>query len=191
MSHTGLHGRRVAAPGRLRGDFGRAQGISIGGRSCKGRQPFHLGRALAKALGRQPGGSGQSNCFIEIRTPAWSLDVVDTTGAGDAFIGGLAYGILKGFPLKRMFATACQRDFSRTLNGVPNISAKSYFRTRNIQQVQHTVLGHRRGVDAMILVPGSASHHHSGSLLFVTLRCQITINNNQLATDNVTGIQET
>ena len=40
--------------------------------------------------------------------PAFTVDVVDTTGAGDVFHGGYIYGLLKGWPLERTvrFATA-------------------------------------------------------------------------------------
>lgn len=46
----------------------------------------------------------------EVRVPAFRLrdeDVVDTTGAGDAFIGGLAYGIVHDMPLERILKIAC------------------------------------------------------------------------------------
>jgi len=41
--------------------------------------------------------------------PAFSVNVVDSTGAGDAFMGGLSYGLLQGWDLRRvaLFANAC------------------------------------------------------------------------------------
>jgi sugar/nucleoside kinase (ribokinase family) len=44
-----------------------------------------------------------------IVVPAFTVDVVDTTGAGDAFMGGLSYGLLRGWSLQRIgrFANAC------------------------------------------------------------------------------------
>ena len=44
-----------------------------------------------------------------IAIPAFAVDVVDTTGAGDAFMGGLSYGLLEGWdlPLIGRFANAC------------------------------------------------------------------------------------
>lgn len=41
--------------------------------------------------------------------PGFSVDVVDSTGAGDAFHGGFVYGLLKGYSLKETarFANAC------------------------------------------------------------------------------------
>jgi sugar/nucleoside kinase (ribokinase family) len=41
--------------------------------------------------------------------PAFKVDVVDSTGAGDAFMGGLSYGLLQGWdpPRVALFANAC------------------------------------------------------------------------------------
>lgn len=41
--------------------------------------------------------------------PGFKVDVVDTTGAGDAFHGGFVYGMLQGLPLHEIgrFANAC------------------------------------------------------------------------------------
>ncbi|KAI0565129.1 Carbohydrate kinase PfkB [Gracilaria domingensis] len=42
-----------------------------------------------------------------LECPAWPVDnIVDTTGAGDAFIGGVAYGIVTGMELERMLSLA-------------------------------------------------------------------------------------
>lgn len=57
---------------------------------------------------------GAEGCLIATRkdrvnVPAFKVDVVDTTGAGDAFMGGLSYGLLQGWELPRVgtFANAC------------------------------------------------------------------------------------
>jgi sugar/nucleoside kinase (ribokinase family) len=41
--------------------------------------------------------------------PAFKVDVVDSTGAGDAFMGGLSYGLLQNWDHRRvgLFANAC------------------------------------------------------------------------------------
>ena len=57
---------------------------------------------------------GAEGCLIanrkqRVHVPAFKVDVVDTTGAGDAFMGGLSYGILQGWDFERvgLFANAC------------------------------------------------------------------------------------
>lgn len=57
---------------------------------------------------------GTDGCLIasgkeKVHVPAFKVDVVDTTGAGDAFMGGLSYGLLQGWDNKRVgfFANAC------------------------------------------------------------------------------------
>jgi sugar/nucleoside kinase (ribokinase family) len=57
---------------------------------------------------------GAEGCLIASRTmraqvPAFKVDVVDTTGAGDAFMGGLSYGLLQNWDFDRIgtFANAC------------------------------------------------------------------------------------
>lgn len=57
---------------------------------------------------------GTDGCLIatkekKVHVPAFQVDVVDTTGAGDAFMGGLSYGLLQGWDIERvgLFANAC------------------------------------------------------------------------------------
>jgi sugar/nucleoside kinase (ribokinase family) len=57
---------------------------------------------------------GADGCLIasreeRVRVPAFQVKVVDTTGAGDAFMGGLSYGLLQGWDFARVgiFANAC------------------------------------------------------------------------------------
>lgn len=57
---------------------------------------------------------GAEGCMIAssekmVHVPAFAVKVVDTTGAGDAFMGGLSYGLLQGWDFQRigLFANAC------------------------------------------------------------------------------------
>ncbi|HWG57755.1 MAG TPA: carbohydrate kinase family protein [Candidatus Acidoferrales bacterium] len=57
---------------------------------------------------------GAGGCIIAsrekmTRVPAFKVDVVDTTGAGDAFMGGLSYALLQGWDFDRAgrMANAC------------------------------------------------------------------------------------
>jgi sugar/nucleoside kinase (ribokinase family) len=57
---------------------------------------------------------GTEGCLIasrekKARVPAFKVNVVDTTGAGDAFMGGLSYALLQGwdYPRVGVFANAC------------------------------------------------------------------------------------
>jgi sugar/nucleoside kinase (ribokinase family) len=57
---------------------------------------------------------GTDGCLIasskeKTHVPAFKVEVVDTTGAGDAFMGGLSYGLLQGWDNQRvgLFANAC------------------------------------------------------------------------------------
>lgn len=57
---------------------------------------------------------GEEGCFLasreeKVQVPAFRVNVVDTTGAGDAFMGGLSYGLLQGWDFQRvgLFANAC------------------------------------------------------------------------------------
>ena len=54
-----------------------------------------------------------------IRCPAYRIEVVDTTAAGDAFHAGFAYGILKGWELKKIltFSNAMGALVCRALGG--------------------------------------------------------------------------
>jgi sugar/nucleoside kinase (ribokinase family) len=57
---------------------------------------------------------GAGGCLIasrerRVHVPAFRVNVVDRTGAGDAFMGGLSYGLLEGWDFERVgrFANAC------------------------------------------------------------------------------------
>ncbi len=59
-------------------------------------------------------------CF---ETPAFPVDAVDTTGAGDVFHGGYIYGLLHGWPFERTvrFASAVAALKCRRIGGRPGI----------------------------------------------------------------------
>ena len=55
------------------------------------------------------GGSLMVNEGGAVRIPSFQVPVVDTTAAGDAFVGGLAVALLRGLPLREAvrYANAC------------------------------------------------------------------------------------
>jgi sugar/nucleoside kinase (ribokinase family) len=62
---------------------------------------------VAVTMGAQ--GSVIASAGKMAQVPAFQVDVVDSTGAGDAFMGALSYGLLQGWGLQRLglFANAC------------------------------------------------------------------------------------
>ena len=67
-----------------------------------------------------------------IRMPAFKVEAVDTTGAGDVFHAGYIFGLLQGWDLERVlrFASAlaalkCRRIGGRT--GVPGLDEVMQF----------------------------------------------------------------
>ena len=59
--------------------------------------------------------------------PAFTVDVVDTTGCGDVFHGGYIYGILQGLPIRETvrFAAACAAHKAQSPGGrigIPKLS---------------------------------------------------------------------
>ncbi|MFA5515674.1 MAG: PfkB family carbohydrate kinase [Desulfuromonadales bacterium] len=76
------------------------------------------GRAVTVTLGA--GGSHTLSADgVAFHQPAFSVDVVDTTGCGDVFHGGYIYGLLQGWPLRRTvrFAAACAALKTRAMGG--------------------------------------------------------------------------
>jgi sulfofructose kinase len=61
-------------------------------------------RVTTVTLGERGSITWQGNTII--RTPAFPVAAVDTTGAGDVFHGAYAYGILQGWPLSDILAFA-------------------------------------------------------------------------------------
>jgi len=75
-------------------------------------------RIASKLLGMGPKlvaiTMGSDGCIIATKNqtahiPSYNVSVVDTTGAGDAFMGGLSYGLLQGWDHQHVgqFANAC------------------------------------------------------------------------------------
>jgi sugar/nucleoside kinase (ribokinase family) len=73
---------------------------------------------LAVKLGPDGGLARQGDVIV--RAPALSVEVIDTTGAGDTFDAGFLYGCLKGWPLERslQLACACGSLSTRSAGGV-------------------------------------------------------------------------
>ena len=78
----------------------------------------NYGKIADKLLGLGPGlvalTEGEEGCLIasrekRVQVPGFRVNVVDTTGAGDAFMGGLSYGLLQEWDYERvgLFANAC------------------------------------------------------------------------------------
>ncbi len=74
-------------------------------------------QAVTITLG--PGGSITLAGERIFRTPAFKVDVIDTTGAGDVFHGGYIYGLLRGWDIDRtvLFASAFAALKCRALGG--------------------------------------------------------------------------
>ncbi|HDY88881.1 MAG TPA: sugar kinase [bacterium] len=76
-------------------------------------------------------------CGSEVfRTPAFKVDVVDTTGAGDVFHGGYIYGLLQKWDIKKVvrFATAFAALKCRKLGGragIPDLKEVEALIARN------------------------------------------------------------
>jgi sugar/nucleoside kinase (ribokinase family) len=76
---------------------------------------------------------GETGCYIrtrerEVQVPAFRVDVVDTTGAGDAFVAGFLAGWRMGWPLEKcgQLANACGGlcvTKIGTTDGVANLQA--------------------------------------------------------------------
>lgn len=75
---------------------------------CLTRERERLGvKVLTVTLGRQGSLTAAKEGFAHV--PAFEVDAVDTTGAGDVFHGGYVYGLLRNWGLVRTltFASAC------------------------------------------------------------------------------------
>ena len=106
--------------------------------------------ALRKLSSYGPKGSvitlGARGCVLEIDDeavliPAFSVDAVDTTGAGDVFHGAFSYGVVAGWDIKRIciFANAvaalkCTRVGGRA--GIPGYDEVIRFIKKNHPEVE-------------------------------------------------------
>ena len=100
---------------------------------------FHKGCVVAAVT------SGKEGVFAvtpngSIKTEAFKVDVVDTTGAGDVFHGAFAYGYIKGWEISRIleFASAtaaikCTKFGGRT--GIPTaVEVNQFLQIKRINQ---------------------------------------------------------
>ncbi len=78
--------------------------IKMGADGC-----YFKGRGVEPALQGHESTAGTGSGTLEFRVPAFTVDTVDATGAGDNFIAGFASEILQGSDIKKalQFASAC------------------------------------------------------------------------------------
>ena len=72
--------------------------------------------------------------------PAFTVDVVDTTGCGDVFHGGYIYGILQGLPIRETvrFAAACAAHKAQSPGGrigIPKLNEVEYILCKKIKNI--------------------------------------------------------
>jgi ribokinase len=83
----------------------------------------------------------------EFHTPAFKVDVIDTTGAGDVFHGAYLYGLLQDWDLKRItiFSSAVSAITCTVLgnrNGLPSLrEAEEFIRARHCSSTSVCVGG--------------------------------------------------
>ena len=66
-----------------------------------------LGAGAAVLTRGERGAAAEDAAGARFEVPAPPVEVVDTTGAGDAFHGGFIFGLLQGWPLERTLRFAC------------------------------------------------------------------------------------
>ncbi len=105
--------------------------LQTGLKQLKARGPA----TVAVTLGEK--GSAGLDDFGFYHVPAFSVDVVDTTGAGDVFHGAFIYGLTRGWELQKILvfsnavaALKCTRPGGR--EGIPNLeTTRAFLRERN------------------------------------------------------------
>jgi sugar/nucleoside kinase (ribokinase family) len=110
-------------------------GRDVGGRAdpaAAAKSLFGMGRLEAAAVTAGKDGAYFCTAEGEFHQPAFKVNTVDTTGAGDAFHGAYAYAMVQGWPVRRAacFAAAvaamkCTRPGGRT--GLPTLPAVKAF----------------------------------------------------------------
>jgi sugar/nucleoside kinase (ribokinase family) len=78
---------------------------------------------------------GEEGCYVrtadqEIRVPAYSVDVVDGTGSGDAFVAGFLLGTLAGWDLE---------DVARMANAVGGMCVTAPGATTGLRGFEETI----------------------------------------------------
>jgi sulfofructose kinase len=111
-------------------EFAKDNGWSMDGAVLLGERERLGVRALTVTKGEHGSITAFEGGFFD--TPAFQVEAVDTTGAGDVFHGGYIYGLLHGWPLDRtvrfasaMAALKCLKIGGRT--GIPELSEVEKF----------------------------------------------------------------
>jgi len=115
-------------------DFARDLGWNLNKKALR-KEKERLGvRALTVTTGKR--GSITVSRNSAFNTPAFKIQAVDTTGAGDVFHGGYIYGLLKGWEIRDtvLFASAvaamkCMKIGGRS--GIPNLREVIGFLKKN------------------------------------------------------------
>lgn len=74
-----------------------------------------------------------------LHRPAYRVNVVDTTGAGDIFHAGFIYGLLQGWPLERQLDFACA---AAALNCTCQGARGGVRRVEDVMRVMHEAMRH-------------------------------------------------
>jgi ribokinase len=111
--------------------FARDAGLSVEAEDAAKHAAMITRGALTVTLG-----TGGSRTFMpggeSFHEPAFSVDAVDTTGAGDAFHGGYIYGLLREWPVRRAvrFGAAVAAMSCRAMGGragLPDLAGATAF----------------------------------------------------------------
>lgn len=123
-------------------DFAKDLGWNLNKKALR-KEKEKLGvRALTVTTGKR--GSTTVSRNSAFNTPAFKIQAVDTTGAGDVFHGGYIYGLLQGWKIRDtvLFASAvaamkCMKIGRR--DGIPNLKAVIGFLKKNGYSVPFSI----------------------------------------------------